>query len=229
MDTQQYQRVMETIKGRKEHIDWTIDGAESMGKISIFMVESIGLQLRKTLEDIAVACVIANSDETPGLTRALRGEYRPGRILKELGELNPECYPIPLVENVAGSHGHFRDTQDRPEGDWLAMAEIVKEYGRLNNLLHQTLKSYIGAPVDVSGLYQRCLSLDRKICNLLSHHQITVLDKNTMYRVIMAGQEFDGDGKLLASNMVQMAEFERIQGGTEQLDTDAIAGLDDAV
>ena len=89
MDTQQYQRVMETIKGRKEHIDWTIDGAESMGKISIFMVESIGLQLRKTLEDIAVACVIANSDETPGLTRALRGEYRPGRILKELGELNP--------------------------------------------------------------------------------------------------------------------------------------------
>ena len=61
----------------------------------------------------------------------------------------------------------------------------------------------------IKGVYL----LTAKICSLLSHHQITVLDKNTMYRVIMAGQEFDGDGTLLASNMVQVAEFERIQGG----------------
>ena len=37
MDIQKYTRVMQTIKGRKEHIDWITDQAESLGNVSTFM------------------------------------------------------------------------------------------------------------------------------------------------------------------------------------------------
>ena len=113
MDTQKYTQVMQTIKGRKEHIDWIMDSAGSIGKVSTFMIESICLQLRMMIEDIAVACVIANADEMPALARGLRGEYRPNLILKGLEKINPECYPTPIVENVEGSHSNFRDTYNR--------------------------------------------------------------------------------------------------------------------
>ena len=137
MDTQKYTQVMQTIKGRKEHIDWIMDSAESMGKVSTFMIESICLQLRMMIEDIAVACVIANVDEMPDLARGLRGEYRPNLILKGLEKINPECYPTPIVENVEGSQGNFRDTDNRPEGDWLTRNEAVEEYGKLSSFVHR--------------------------------------------------------------------------------------------
>ena len=140
MDKQKYIQVMEAIKGRKEHIDWIMDSAESMGRVSAFMVESICLQLRMMIEDIAVACVTANADEMPDLARGLRGEYRPNRILKGLEMINPECYPTPIVDNEEGSHGSFRDTYNRPDGDWLTRDEAVEEYGKLNNFVHRNLK-----------------------------------------------------------------------------------------
>ena len=63
MDTLRYTKVMQTIKGRKEFIDWIMDSAEAMERVSVYMVESICLQLRMAIEDIAVACVVANADE----------------------------------------------------------------------------------------------------------------------------------------------------------------------
>ena len=165
MDKQKYVQVMQTIKGRKEHIDWIMNGAESMGTVSTFMIESICLQLRMMIEDIAVACVIANTDEMPELARGLRTEYRPNLILKGLAKINPECYPIPIVENVEGSHGNFRDTHNRPEGDWLTRDEAVEEYGRLSNVVHKNLKAYSGSPVDYLELYHKCGYLEYKIRN----------------------------------------------------------------
>ena len=94
------------------------------------MFESICLQLRMMIEDIAVACVIANAEEMPELARGLRGEYRPTLILKGLERINPQCYPTPIVENVEGPQGHFRDTHNRPEGDWLTRAEAGAHCGR---------------------------------------------------------------------------------------------------
>ena len=60
MDKQKYTRVMEAIRGRKEHIAWIMDSAGSMGKVSTFMAESICLQLRIMIEDIAVAGVMSD-------------------------------------------------------------------------------------------------------------------------------------------------------------------------
>lgn len=69
MDVQKYIQVMERIKGRMEYVDSVYSSAEAMGKVSVYMVESICLQLRTTIEDIAVACIIANSDELPDLPK----------------------------------------------------------------------------------------------------------------------------------------------------------------
>ena len=215
MDIQKYTNAMETIKGRKEHIDWIMDNAESMGRVSTFMVESICLQLRMMIEDIAVACVIANADEMPELARGLRGEYRPKLILKGLEKINPACYPTPIVENVEGLHGRFRDTHNRPEGDWLTRVEAVEEYGRLSNVVHRNLKAYNRNPVDYLELYKKCRYLEYKIRSLLSHHHITVLDQDTMYRVLMSGSGVDDNG-VRFEGRIQVAPFIRIPKDMEQ-------------
>ncbi len=210
MDAQKYTQVMQTIKGRKEHIDWMMDSAESMGTVSRFMVESICLQLRMIIEDIAVSCVIANAEEMPDLAHALRGEYRPNRILRALENINPDCYPRPMVENVEGSDGNFRDTHPRPDGDWLTREGIVGEYGRLNAVVHGNLKAYENGLGNLLELYQKCGYLEYKIRNLLSHHHITVLNENTMYRVLMSGTGVDHDGTPFEGR-IQVAEFTRIR------------------
>ena len=228
MDTQKYTRAMQTIKGRKEHIDWIMDSAASMGKVSTFMVESICLQLRMMIEDIAVACVIANADEMPDLARGLRGEYRPNLILKGLEKINSECYPTPIAENVEGSRGNFRDTYDRPEGDWLTRDEAVEEYGRLNNFVHRNLKAYNRNPVDYLDLYQKCAYLEFKILNLLSHHHITVVNEDTMYRVLMSATGVDDNG-MPFEGRIQVIEFTRVP---ENMAQDAMRGnvsIDDII
>ena len=226
MDTQKYAQAMQTIKGRKEHIDWINNSVESMGKVSTFMVESICLQLRMMIEDIAVACVIANADEMPDLASGLRGEYRPNRILKGLEKINPACYPTPMVENVEGSQGNFRDINDRPEGDWLTRDEAVEEYGRLSNFVHRNLKAYSGNPVDYVELYGNCGYLEYKIRNLLSHHHITVLNEDTMYRVLMSGTGVDENG-IPFEGRIQVAEFARIPKNMEQAAIRGEVNVDD--
>ena len=226
MDIQKYTHVMQTIKGRKEHIDWIMDGAESMGKVSTFMIESICLQLRMMIEDIAVACVIANADELPDLVRNLRGEYRPNLILKGLEKLNPECYPTPIVENVEGSAGNFRDTHDRPGGDWLTRAEAVEEYGRLSNFIHRNLKAYDGNPTDYLELFKQCGYLEYKIRNLLSHHHITVLNEDTMYRVLMSGTGVDENG-VRFEGRIQVAPFMRVPKDKERAVLRGQIGVDE--
>ena len=201
MDSQKYVDVMHRIRGRIDYVNGIFSVAESGGNVSYFMVESICLQLRMSIEDIAVACIIANSSEMPELANKLRKEYRPSRILKSLEAINAECYPIPMVENVQGSHGRFRDTDIRPEGDWLTKDEASSEYGKLSNFIHQNLQTYGGHPVYEIATYEDTKNVATRICNLLSHHQITVLDENKMYRVIVpAGLD----------DKIQVAEFQRM-------------------
>ena len=186
MDMEKYRQVMERIKGRIDYVNSIYASAESMRKVSVFMVESICLQLRMTIEDIAVACIIANSDEMPEVAKRLRKEYKPKLIFKRIEELNPECYPIPMVENIEGSHGRFKDVNERPEGNWLTKEEAISAYGKLSNFLHQNLKDYSGLQPDFREIYLYTTELTTKICNLLSHHHITVIDENKMYRALMS-------------------------------------------
>lgn len=201
MNSQQYIQVMDKIKGRMKYVKSVNLWSESLGQISEFMVESICLQLRITIEDIAVACIIANSAEMPEIANRLKKEYRPRKILNTLSKMNPQCYPIPMLENIEGSHGNFKDTYDRPAGDWLTRDEAIKEYGILSNLIHQKLENYDGNAINIRATYEYTKDLSSKIYNLLSHHHITVLDENKIYRVLMSPSS---DGK------TQVAEFIRI-------------------
>ena len=121
-----------------------------------------------------------------------------------------------MVENVEGSQGNFRDTYNRPEGDWLTRDEAVEEYGRLSSFVYRNLKAYNGSSVDYLELYQKCGYLEYKIRNLLSHHHITVLSEDTMFRVLMSGTGVDDNG-IPFEGRIQVAEFASIPRGCRQI------------
>ena len=70
-------------------------------------------------------------------------------------------------------------------------------------------------PVDYLELYQRCGYLEYKIRNLLSHHHITILNEDTMYRVLMSGTGVDDNG-IPFEGRIRVAEFARIPKNMEQ-------------
>ena len=82
-------------------------------------------------------------------------------------------------------------------------------------MIHRNLKAYDGNPADYMELYQKCGYLEYKIRNLLSHHHITVLDEDTMYRVLMSGAGVDYNG-VPFEGRIQVAPFIRIPKNMEQ-------------
>jgi len=83
----------------------------------------------------------------------------------------------------------------------LTKQEAISGYGKLSNFVHQTIKTYSELQPDFREMYQYTKELTFKICNLLSHHQITVIDENKTYRVLMQSS---------ADGAIQVVECKRL-------------------
>ena len=104
----------------------------------------------------------------------------------------------------------------------------MEEYGRLSSFVHRNLKAYNGSSVDYLELYRKCGYLEYKIRNLLSHHHITVLNEDTMFRVLMSGTGVDDNG-IPFEGRIQVAEFARIPRNMEQAAMSREVGVNDIV
>ena len=90
-----YCELMWQIKQRVDHV-MTMDICQDEA-ILCSVLESACLQLRKVLETIAWACLVANGDRLESLSAKIRKEYHAGRLLRRLEQVVPDCYPTPLI------------------------------------------------------------------------------------------------------------------------------------
>lgn len=88
-----YVRLMEEIKRRVEVIYHVLNGSWVMPQMAAF--ELCYVQLRKICEVFALACLAAHGDIPSVRTKLLQKAYSADLIIKQLGDLHPEFYPVP--------------------------------------------------------------------------------------------------------------------------------------
>lgn len=211
-----YVALMQEIKYRANIIEW-FGANPGLGIYRRARVEFISLQIRMILENIAMACLVANGDLLDELPRYLVKEYRPIQILKRIQCINPSCYPQPLellegssefgagLESLAG--GQYRgEFKDRASCDWLTREDFSEVYGRLGQILHA--KNPLAGKPDLDYFELETPRWYNKIVNLVTHHKVTLLNDQTMYIVVVGHENDESDVDLGAK--VQMTEWQRI-------------------
>ena len=213
---QQYVALMEEIKNRANVIE-QVGTSPSLLAYKRAHIELICLQLRMILENIAMACLIANGDDFGKKSKSIANEYRPEQIFRRVESVNPDCYPqpiqlIPKSADYKTGLGEIADglyqgeIKERASDDWLTREMLKNVYGRLGNLLHS--KNPMQENSAREQLEKEVPKWYNLIVNLITHHKIAVLDDQKMYIVIVGHRECESDSP--RGVRVQMTEWEKI-------------------
>ena len=213
-----YIQLMKEIKHRTQFIS-ELENEPGRALYNWTWIESICLQVRMILENIALACLVANGDQLNKLPNKIEKEYHAEMILRRLDTINPDCYPQPVIlvpnprgldiSNAAlpiGQEQYVGDLVARPGDDWLTRDEFKEVYGRIGQVLHA--RNPIGGKIDFDYYNEMAPKWRDKTLNLLSHHKITVVNDKMMYVVLM--QAVGGEDWGHTSGDVQVAEFQKI-------------------
>ena len=210
-----YRQLMREVKFRTEFIGKLGDRPD-FAIYNWTWIESICLQIRMILENIALACLVANGDQLHKLPKKLEKEYHAEVILKRLANINPDCYPQPVILlpgpksniNIATdlpTEQYRGKLIDRPGNDWLTRDEFKMIYGRIGQVLHA--RNPLEGNGDFEYFNKMAPQWHDKIMNLLSHHKVIVQDDNLMYIVVLQAV---GEAEGRTSGDVQVVEFQRI-------------------
>ncbi len=190
----QYSNLMEEIKVRMSVFDFFTTG-QGHALFKPTTIESVCLQLRKVLELIAMASLVANKEAYSAAHKGFAKHWNAKRLLKDLERLNPDFYPRPVRVAPSikpGTQVHFIDR----ENDYLNKDEFVELYLKCSKMLHA--ENPFAKRIDYKD-YERDLPVWRqKIINLLDLHWISLLDKTELYLIQMKG-EVDGKVNLYSS------------------------------
>ena len=181
---EKYCDVMEEIKKRISVIDYYLRGAHA-----VYMpptVESVGLQLRKVLELIAFASLVANRDSYAAAYAKFASHWHAGRMLADLEQVNPDFYPKPVVEApLSESHANpnvLHQLRDR-DPDYLSRGEFETAYGKCGALAHA--ENPYGSRIDYDYYLKQVPAWRNQVINLLNNHKIRLVNEKEFYLVHM--------------------------------------------
>ena len=181
LDTKAYIAVMEEIKLRMNVVRSLLEK-----KISVIYhathVESMVLQVRMITELVALASLSANKSIFEKNRKKFENHWQPKKILKDVENLNPNFYPVPIVE-VQLKHsiavGEFVNLQD----GFMTRDELIEVHGKCGNLLHA--QNPYGKGVDYDNYEKMVPTWMNRIMTLLNFHLVKLLNENRFYRVYM--------------------------------------------
>lgn len=161
-----YLKNMRDIKRRLRYSERQIH--EFNNTQEYLFLENAILHTRKALECIAYASIAPNKKayskfRSEAKTPAdFRKDYHGAKILKQLGMVNKEFYPLPLIEPklVGVRQWHF----DRLKDGYLTKSQYIKLYDRLGKFLHSDNpwdndKGYLNLAKDMPESIKRIMAL----------------------------------------------------------------------
>ena len=214
-----YRELMREIRYRNLYIE-AVGNNPQLGIYRQTRIESICLQIRMILENIALACLVANGDQLDKLPKKMEKEYHADTILRRLDDINPDCFPRPLVlmpdskPNLPSGHSipqtlpekYRGELIDRSGTDWMTRDEFKEIYGKLGGILHA--RNPLGSKVDYEYFEDTAPRWQEKYMNLLGHHKISVVEDGMMYIVQM--NAVPSDKTETTDGDVQVAVFEEL-------------------
>lgn len=183
---QLYCTLMREIKLRTYTITGTLEGNNPFPAFAAF--EFCYLQFRMICETIALACLAVHGDIPATRTSKFKTANEADWILKRLGELHPEFFPVPITMKQVG-HKLF-SVSAPPPGSYLKKTELLKLYGKSGAFLHRGTFSNIRRPLSTD--FDKVKECAEKIVRLLAQHQIRLSDGQA-FLVTLESTEHNGE------------------------------------
>ena len=193
-----YADCMEEIKQRAEVVERFLRG-EIHARCLQTTVEYMCLQIRKILELIALASLVANKSEYEKHRKNFHRDWNAKRILETLDKANPEFYPRPSRQVVNPETGKVVEVVPITSG-YLSRTDYEDLYDECSKILH-ALNPFSDEQQAIQSFLDNTPTWMAKVRVLLGHHQIQLIDERVQLWVIMNTK---GDGK------VRVHEFERV-------------------
>ncbi len=186
-DIVKYCDLMEEVKRRIAVIHYFISGyGHALYRPPT--LESACLQLRKVLELIAFGSLIANAEAYSSVYSKISKAWHAADLLKELEKVNPEFYPVPVVEVPSKDPKVLHELKKRSP-DYLARADFPEVYWRCGAVAHAA--NPYGRGIDY-GYYQNILPIwTTRVMNLLNNHQIHLFNRPGFYVIHMKEERDD--------------------------------------
>lgn len=193
-----YANCMEEIKKRTEVVHGFLR-REMHAKYLQTTVESICLQVRKILELIALASLVANKSEYEKHRNNFQRDWNAKRILATLDKANPKFYPIPSEQLISPETGQVVEVIPITSG-YLSRADYEDLYDECSDILHAS-NPFSSEQQKTQSFLDNTPEWMKKIRILLNHHQVQLIDDKVQLWVLMKAKS---DGK------VHVYEFGRI-------------------
>ena len=182
---------MERLKDLLAQAEHILLQVKAEGEAKLCHHEQMGLHIRKALEIIAFASLVANKDKYATVYRDFANHWNAKRLLTNLRAINSEFYPTPIdVENVEPNALRF----DILRSGYLTQDEFIELYGYSSRALHEPNPFRRPSWKSRYPMYQW---IDR-IIMLMRVHQIRLVDSSHYWIVKLASEEHGASGLLAA-------------------------------
>jgi len=176
-----YCNVMEEIKRRTSVIDFFLTG-NGHALYEPTTLETIALQIRKILELIAMASLVANKQEYEKIYSNFATAWKAEYLLRDLERVNVDFYPKPVVEKPSDDPQVKNQLVNRGN-DYLTKKEFIKIYKKCGAIMHAS--NPIGRRIDYEYYKNNISNWRQKIINLLNNHQIRLIGHSGFYLIHM--------------------------------------------
>ena len=190
-DPLMYCNCMEEVKTRISIIHSVVKGSISLGRGNFFDTELVCIHLRKTLELIAFASLVANKNRYAEAHNNFERHWKAKRLLENLEEIHSEFYPRPIEFDREDEQGvmHFRNLMD----GFLTRTEFVDLYDTCCEVLHTRNPFRVG---DEEINFGRSIKeWTVRIQKLLAVHYMCLVDSEDLWIVYM---QYPADNKVHA-------------------------------
>ncbi len=182
----QYRNLLMDIK-RRIAVVYAFSKGDTHAIYRITTVESSCLQIRKILELIAFASLVANVDLYSKEYEKFATHWNAKWILRDMARINPEFYPRPIIQKSSSHSDIHSEWQDVPESDYLTQADFVNVYEKCGAILHST--NPFGKQINILSYQDNIPIWCSKIINLLNAHTIRLVGDDKHVYLFQMGEK----------------------------------------
>jgi hypothetical protein len=186
-DLARYCALMTEIKKRTHAITHMLKGL-STTSYKATNIEFMCLQIRKMLELISMGSLVLNKEEFEAIGQKYAQYWNARLILQDIERLNPDFYPIPILEVPSKRPGVQNDLLDKTTG-FLTRDDFVKVYEKCGKMMHAN--NPFGSQADLDYYSSKIPEWEDLIIGLLNCHIIHLKGVKGFYIIHMQEEGMD--------------------------------------
>ena len=224
-DIERYLRVMLDIKWRAEiisHIENTDRFNKDKDDPSLYRyrslipkdvkIEAVALQIRRIIESIALASLVANEPLYKEEAEQFKKFNRTADIFEYIEKRNPDFYPKPIKQFQARYESNIESKIQFIEDGFMTRDMCIEVYKKCNKILHPQNPFADDTETDYEQFYSQVRDWISQIVQLLNCHVFRLIGSNDFYVVHMTDEIIDlaNDGRGLSYPFMYSLRFDKL-------------------